>query len=368
MTLGHGNFSRSLEGCRTPDPPGLVRGAYAKDDQQYKVPVDVPCGTEDGEPDGIHTPPWRLAEGAPSATELYQRLVRLQDESSSLQFDHDALYLTRDQGVLLTSTSQNVQANVCRAPPGLTREQVGADSEAASVVFPQVLESSVKHSVPPPEPHARASTWGVSQVVSKGTVGHPTLCASACRYVKRKGGCMDGAACQHCHQCFWHKGPSEAAAPEEASFSTSPPVDVEDKDKASTAGTQKPISTSTLKGTAAVLPFSAGTLGHPSHCGEACKYVRRQGGCRRGNDCPQCHHCKWQKATDSRKAGVSVTESTLPASTSSAVPGGLVVRLGQFVSPALGDQPFPHVWTLGNKSDPSRPFSIPGLQVMSFSL
>ncbi|CAE8690925.1 unnamed protein product [Polarella glacialis] len=224
------------------------------------------------------------------------------------------------------------------------------------------------HSVPPPEPHARASTWGVSQVVSKGTVGHPTLCASACRYVKRKGGCMDGAACQHCHQCFWHKGPSEAAAPEEASFSTSPPVDVEDKDKASTAGTQKPISTSTLKGTAAVLPFSAGTLGHPSHCGEACKYVRRQGGCRRGNDCPQCHHCKWQKATDSRKAGVSVTESTLPASTSSAVPGGLVVRLGQFVSPALGDQPFPHVWTLGNKSDPSRPFSIPGLQVMSFSL
>lgn len=44
---------------------------------------------------------------------------------------------------------------------------------------------------------------GVATLISVGTQGHPHSCAAACRYVRRKSGCRNGAACPNCHACLW---------------------------------------------------------------------------------------------------------------------------------------------------------------------
>merc|ERR1719329_235681 len=44
-----------------------------------------------------------------------------------------------------------------------------------------------------------------SKALSCGSVGHPHTCAAPCRYVKKQGGCRDGASCPKCHLCFWHR-------------------------------------------------------------------------------------------------------------------------------------------------------------------
>eukprot|EP00913_Durusdinium_trenchii_P030629 g28686.t1 len=51
----------------------------------------------------------------------------------------------------------------------------------------------------------------------------------------------------------------------------------------------------TLAQMAEALPYSKGTHGHPLRCAEACKYVRRKGGCRDGPNCPKCHYCQWRR-------------------------------------------------------------------------
>lgn len=38
---------------------------------------------------------------------------------------------------------------------------------------------------------------------SVGSIGHPYVCAPACRYIRRKGGCKDGDKCFCCHLCRW---------------------------------------------------------------------------------------------------------------------------------------------------------------------
>jgi len=43
------------------------------------------------------------------------------------------------------------------------------------------------------------------------------------------------------------------------------------------------------------LPFSVGTAGHPTSCGEPCKYVKRKAGCRDGSQCLKCHKCHWSR-------------------------------------------------------------------------
>jgi len=40
---------------------------------------------------------------------------------------------------------------------------------------------------------------------------------------------------------------------------------------------------------------SAGSIGHPHFCAQACKYVKRTTGCRDGKQCPNCHLCFWQR-------------------------------------------------------------------------
>lgn len=58
-----------------------------------------------------------------------------------------------------------------------------------------------------------ANTDGCPFVISMGTVGHPVSCGMACKYVKRKSGCRDGAQCKQCHKCIWRRGLPEKPSP-----------------------------------------------------------------------------------------------------------------------------------------------------------
>lgn len=44
--------------------------------------------------------------------------------------------------------------------------------------------------------------------------------------------------------------------------------------------------------------FSAGSMGHPHTCADACRYLRRKLGCRLGAGCPHCHLCHWSRQPD----------------------------------------------------------------------
>ncbi|CAD7958708.1 unnamed protein product, partial [Amoebophrya sp. A120] len=41
-------------------------------------------------------------------------------------------------------------------------------------------------------------------------------------------------------------------------------------------------------------PRNPGSCGHPHACAEACKYVRKQRGCKDGDNCDRCHVCIWR--------------------------------------------------------------------------
>eukprot|EP00929_Paragymnodinium_shiwhaense_P072674 TRINITY_DN3688_c4_g1_i1.p1 TRINITY_DN3688_c4_g1~~TRINITY_DN3688_c4_g1_i1.p1 ORF type:complete len:457 (-),score=70.09 TRINITY_DN3688_c4_g1_i1:176-1546(-) len=43
------------------------------------------------------------------------------------------------------------------------------------------------------------------------------------------------------------------------------------------------------------LQVSLGSVGHPRQCAEPCRYVKRKGGCREGDKCPNCHLCFWRR-------------------------------------------------------------------------
>jgi len=40
---------------------------------------------------------------------------------------------------------------------------------------------------------------------------------------------------------------------------------------------------------------SVGSLGHPHHCANACKYAHKGRGCKDGASCTRCHLCPWRR-------------------------------------------------------------------------
>lgn len=124
---------------------------------------------------------------------------------------------------------------------------------------------------PPALPEAQEAIAAACS--SLGSIGHPLSCAAPCKYVKRKGGCKDGAQCSLCHQCFWQRGvlPKDSVDTQVVLADESP----------------RPNTTSAAA--------AVGSNGHPVSCGPPCKYFRRKGGCRDGADCPNCHQCHWQR-------------------------------------------------------------------------
>lgn len=111
-----------------------------------------------------------------------------------------------------------------------------------------------------------------AEYLSKGSVGHPHSCAEACRYMKRKGGCLSGTECMRCHLCFWMRCSRKPA----------------------------PVAAPIVQAEGEQAIVSIGTRGHPETCAEACKYARRKSGCRDGANCPKCHACMWNRGRPAR--------------------------------------------------------------------
>mmetsp|Transcript_67154 Transcript_67154/g.160175 ORF Transcript_67154/g.160175 Transcript_67154/m.160175 type:complete len:380 (-) Transcript_67154:133-1272(-) len=61
---------------------------------------------------------------------------------------------------------------------------------------------------------------------------------------------------------------------------------------------------------------SIGSVGHPFTCAEACKYVKRKGGCRDGSQCTKCHECFWSRVP----AGGEKEEEPKPVESVETVP------------------------------------------------
>lgn len=117
-----------------------------------------------------------------------------------------------------------------------------------------------------------------------GSVGHPHRCAKPCRYVKRKGGCKDGAQCLNCHICFWRRDECK-----KVKACPVPNVVEAQSSLKAIAGVDNPgfEKITTL--------CSVGTQGHPHNCASPCRYVRRKTGCRNGAACVDCHACLWSR-------------------------------------------------------------------------
>mmetsp|Transcript_19712 Transcript_19712/g.34995 ORF Transcript_19712/g.34995 Transcript_19712/m.34995 type:complete len:316 (-) Transcript_19712:204-1151(-) len=146
------------------------------------------------------------------------------------------------------------------------------------------------------EPIRRQAAPGETQV-SRGSVGHPFTCTSACPYFRRKGGCRDGEECSKCHQCFWQRHPkSKNSVPQpegEAAVMRlafgGPPGILTSADEVSEGAEAAGVSDEKFT------PYCNGSVGHPVSCASPCKYVRRKTGCRDGRACTLCHLCLWRR-------------------------------------------------------------------------
>jgi hypothetical protein len=181
------------------------------------------------------------------------------------------------------------------------------------------------------------------QVVSLGSIGHPHSCQSACKYRKRKTGCLMGASCPQCHLCHWRRQRAEAAQqapreqemslaakwPQQMSFrpgSMAPENQVprvgkahcgepayvsvnidaslkhqwegedveEEPDQAATC--RVPVATD--QDGAHPVVMSVGSLGHPYTCNSPCKYNNKKRGCKEAATCDRCHLCRWTRSQE----------------------------------------------------------------------
>jgi len=169
---------------------------------------------------------------------------------------------------------------------------------------------------PPPKPFA--TTPPAPLAPSVGSVGHPVQCADACKYVKRKTGCLMGSACPQCHLCFWLRKPSAVPAPSEPTKPAAPEaegalpvgcVSAFASGKALEAENAKPA-----------IQESLGSRGHADGCcAGACKYVRRKGGCRNGSSCLDCHLCHWRRTAPQTATELTgLGDKTMPGFSSNA--------------------------------------------------
>lgn len=185
----------------------------------------------------------------------------------------------------------------------------------------EVVKVPLQSVTPPPAPHAvlrvtrEARRNRPAAVISKGSVGHPYTCAGACKYVKRKGGCRDGAECPNCHECFWSKATAKVAetrndlplGQEEPLAEKMMRLLQEESKKAALSAPQTGLfgewsSDVNYMGVSIPGPLmpvhtaeNPGSTGHPYSCGPACKYVLKARGCKDGDLCTHCHLCRWTR-------------------------------------------------------------------------
>ncbi|CAK0835172.1 unnamed protein product [Prorocentrum cordatum] len=221
-------------------------------------------------------------------------------------------------------------------PPG--RRSPPRCSRARRAVLPpaEVQWQQASPDLGEPPPAARA-------VVSVGSLGHPHACNEACKYVKRKTGCLMGASCNRCHLCHWHRRGKDLPAPFPARQAPPPPPPAAVRPRPAT--TAPPLAASpwptgshcaplavasmepayvhvppgaagaaafggalaaaaeggveAARGAASGSPFpSLGSVGHPHGCGRACKYAGKASGCKVGPLCNRCHLCRWTRSRE----------------------------------------------------------------------
>jgi len=164
-------------------------------------------------------------------------------------------------------------AVLCPLPSAnLCRETVDAAGQAVAAVERALVTTAVV---------AQQLSW-----LSVGSKGHPLRCSTACRYIKKKGGCREGANCPNCHVCYWRRD-AEQEREDEAL----------EQAQSGTMGTslRPAVDDPVILAQSAAGAISIGTLNHPHDCGQPCRYVRRREGCRDGASCPHCHACLWRR-------------------------------------------------------------------------
>lgn len=156
-----------------------------------------------------------------------------------------------------------------------------------------------------PERDTRSSEQesGLPQVLeSRGTAGHPHACARACKYVRRRVGCREGANCPDCHQCLWRRSGIKVSGEKEPfedlqALADTMDVDSEEEDEEDEPVEAVPASNSNAffaQEDGCAVTLSVGSIGHPSTCGFACKYIHKARGCKDGRFCVRCHLCAWR--------------------------------------------------------------------------
>jgi len=310
--LAKPGLAQSTSGMHTPNPLQLL----SRDD-----------ASQEDQPQGCDTP--EAHPGTSDLALLHQRLVSLQSEVAN-------------ENKLQTSAgyecSRARQHEVMKLIPQIS----GADAKHSpefSKESETVLPPPAQHPVPQPSRN-RASQLELEGSsapghISQGTVGHPMSCAAPCKYVKRKGGCKDGAACSNCHKCFWNK----------------------DKKKPQNATEEPKKEAEEAEGTS-LTTISVGTLKHPDGCGQACKFVRRKGGCRDGTACPKCHLCQWTRETIKEQESKPTSD-----------PSGMVLKLDEILQQYQPPSPMfiPGIsqsvdFMMGTECMPGMPVAPPGLE------
>lgn len=249
---------------------------------------------------GTDTPPaFTHAHAAGLVEDLQGRLNRLKIEQqgfqeSNLPVDY-ARKIEQFEHALSQQKAQSKESDVLDVPmpcflmkdnDRLHRPVPTTSGRHASEVVPAPLSQLLSPGI---VTSPQKTVPVIVQHTSFGSIGHPMTCAPACKYIKRKGGCREGANCAKCHMCFWSRHP-------ELSFETTSTAD---------------------RSGAESLIMSAGTRGHPNSCARACRYLRRKQGCRDGAACTHCHACFWHRRT---------TETTPAADSSPAVQANLEVE------------------------------------------
>lgn len=215
--------------------------------------------------------------------------------------------------------------------PPRSPEEAKCAADGRSAVFLPPPGLALQEQPSQTQEHGKNHSFG-DEMVSLGTLGHPHACAEACAYVKRKGGCRDADQCLKCHLCFWRrpargldKAPAQdavaAAAPPDSAVPP-PPAPVPGlalrappRRGASSTGAPSSGPTATAAAAQGWLavpgpgmfgrngydtqdvngPPSVGSLGHPTDCGEACKFSMKGGVCKDGRWCVRCHLCAWTR-------------------------------------------------------------------------
>lgn len=175
------------------------------------------------------------------------------------------------------------------------------------------------------QPLELADSAAAKPTGSIGSHGHPYTCGNACKYYKRKSGCRDGADCKDCHFCHWQRTPllkppapqaapmqevvRQTAAPQapEPMFDFCSPCKVEIMPRppmmaAPGLELEGPLPAEQEEAPEHDECPSVGSIGHPFTCASACKYARKQRGCKDGKLCLCCHLCVWRRYQGPKEA------------------------------------------------------------------